>query len=74
MRKGYEREINRSSRPEVLCRKGAPRQQSNRLKACNSIINGDPTTGTPQSTLQNPPKHPPDRTPPVAASELKTDR
>ena len=24
MRKGYERRINRGSRPEVLCRKGAP--------------------------------------------------
>ena len=25
MSKGYERGINRSSRPEVLCKKGAPR-------------------------------------------------
>ena len=28
MRKGHERGINRSSRPEVLCRKGAPRNPS----------------------------------------------
>ena len=30
-----------------------------------------PAQASPQWTLQNPPKHPPDRMPPVAASELK---
>ena len=28
MSKGYERGINRSSRPEVLCKKGAPRNST----------------------------------------------
>ena len=48
-----------------------PHQQSHRPKACNSIKNGDPSTGTLQRTPGNPLKHPPDATPPVAASELK---
>ena len=48
-----------------------PYQQSHRPKACNSIKNGDPSTGTPQGIPRNPPKHPPDATPLVAASESK---
>ena len=35
-----------------------PYQQSYRPKACNSIKNEAPSTGTPQRTPRNPPKDP----------------